>query len=199
MGKVHMSEVGKPEAARHGWHLLGTTYPFATKWLKLRQDRVKLDRDGEIEFTYVDSPGAVGIVPVTRNGEIVLIRQYRYTVDEVCFEVPAGGLHDTEDASMEQVAREELRQETGATCKDLEYIGSFYTAVGQSSQAYHVFLALDVDITEEQRLEPTEHIDINPTPAKEALRMARAGEIKDGTSALSILLCENALRERGYI
>src|SRR5438093_1412023 len=143
-----MSETDKPEAARQGWHLLGTTYPFATKWLKLRQDRVRLEGNDEIEFTYVDSPGAVGIVPVTEDGNIVLIRQYRYTVDEVCFEIPAGGLHDAEDASMEQVAREELRQEVGATCSDLQYMGFFYTAVGQSSQAYHVFLALDVDVTE---------------------------------------------------
>src|SRR2546423_1380642 len=116
----------KSEAARYGWHLLGTTYPFTTNWLKLRQDRVKVEGNGEIEFTYVDSPGAVGIVPVTGNGDIVLIRQYRYTVDEAGFEIPAGGLHDAQDVPMEQVAREELRQEVGAICTDLRYIGFFY-------------------------------------------------------------------------
>ncbi len=194
-----MSEKNKLEGVRHGWRLLGTTYPFTTKWLKLRQDRVQLEGDGEIEFTYVESQGAVGIVPVTVDGNIVLIRQYRYTVDEVGFEIPAGGLHDTGDASMEQVAREELRQEVGATCTDLQYISFFYTAVGQSSQAFHVFLALDVNFTGQQTLEPTERIEIHPTPAKEALRMARAGEIRDGASALSLLLCEDMLREHGYV
>jgi ADP-ribose diphosphatase len=193
-----MSEHDKPLGEKLGWHLLGTSYPFVTPWLKLRQDRVHLDGNGEIAFTYVDSPGAVGVVPVTRDGDIVLIRQYRYTVDDWCLEVPAGGLHDTGDASMEDVARMELRDEAGASCGSLEYIGYFYTAVGNSSQAFRVFLALDVEFTAQQKLEPTERIEMHPTPAKEAIRLARAGEIKDGTSALSILLCEGRLRELGY-
>lgn len=194
-----MNNNDKPLGAKLGWKLLNTTHPFATSWLKLRQDRVLLDNNGEIAFTYVDSPGAVGVVPVTPDGQIVLIRQYRYTVDELSLEVPAGGRHDTDDAPMEQVARTELREEVGASCGDLEYIGFFYTAVGNSSQAYHVFLALDVQFTDPQKLEPTEHIEICPTPAAEALRLARSGEIKDGTSALSILLCEDRLRTLGYV
>lgn len=194
-----MDESDKPHATEHGWHLLKTSYPVSTKWLKVRQDHVKLDGNGEIDFTYVESPGAVGIVPVTRNGEIVLIRQYRYTVDEVSMEIPAGGLHDADGDPLEDVARKELSQEVGAICDSLEYLGFFYTAIGQSSQAYHVFLAFDIELGEQQDLEPTERIEVHPTPAKEALRMARSGEIKDGTSALSILLCENALRERGYV
>lgn len=194
-----MNNNDKSLGAKYGWKLQDTNTPFATNWLKLRQDRVLLDGSGDITFTYIDSPGAVGVVPVTPDGQIVLIRQYRYTVDEVCIEVPAGGLHDTGDASMEDVARTELRDEVGASCRDLEYIGFFYTAVGNSSQAYHVFLALDVEFTEEQKLEPTEHIEVHPTPAAEAIRLARTGEMKDGTSALSILLCEERLKALGYV
>ena len=194
-----MEKNDKPEGAKRGWRLLDTTYPFATKWLKLRQDRIHLEGDGEIAFTYLDSAGAVGVVPVTADGDIVLIRQYRYTVDDVCYEIPAGGLHDTGDASSEQVARDELRQETGGVCGELLYVGFFYTATGQYSQTFHAYLALNVELTQPQSLEPTEQIEICPTPATEALRMARAGEIKDGPSALCILLCENLLRERGYV
>jgi len=194
-----MNMPDKPNGKKYGWHLLGTSYPFSTPWLTLRQDRVSLDNVGEIAFTYVESKGAVGVVPVTASGDIVLIRQYRFTVDEVCWEVPAGGLHDTEDASIEQAALDELRQEIGGTCRRIEYVTYFYTGVGQSSQAFHVFLALGVEITEKQTLEATEHIEIHPTPARQALHMAHSGQIKDGASALTILLCEERLKELGYV
>jgi ADP-ribose pyrophosphatase len=189
----------KPQGEKAGWHLLDTTYPFVTKWIKLRQDHVRLAGNGEVYFTYIDSPGAVGVVPVTRDGNMVLIRQYRYTVDEWCIEIPAGGMHDSNGASLEQVAREELRQEVGGTCNDLIYVNCFYTAVGNSSQAFRVFLALDVDLNEPIAREPTEQIELYPLPVAEALRLAHSGEMKDGASAMSVLLCEDLLREHGYL
>lgn len=59
------------------------------------------------------------IVPITKAGEMVLLRQYRYAVDEWCLEVPAGGTHDSGDASLEEVARKELREEVGPRRKSL--------------------------------------------------------------------------------
>jgi hypothetical protein len=56
-----------------------------------------------------------------------------------------------------------------------------------------------VELNGSQRHEDTEDIEIHPVPIKEAFRMARTGEIKDGISALAILLCEDLLRERGYL
>jgi ADP-ribose pyrophosphatase len=193
-----MSGAAKPRGAANGWERLGTEYPLETPWLRLRRDRV-LRHGEEIQFTYVESPGAVGVVPLTDTGEVVLIRQYRYAADECLTEIPAGGMHDAQGRSLEEVARCELQQEIGATCRALEYIARFYTAVGQTDQAYHVFLALGVSLDGEQELEPTEDIELWPVPVSEALRMARAGEITDGTSALALLLCEPRLRELGCL
>lgn len=203
MSREAASEVGrhdKPEGERLGWHLLETTYPFATHWLKLRQDRIRIEgANSEITFTYIDNGPAVIVVPVTAEGNIALIRQYRYTVDEWCVEVPAGGTHDAEGASMEEVARKELREEIGATCAGLEFVSLFYPTNGNSAQAFHVFLALDTRLDGEQCLEETESIQVHLMPVAEALRLARTGQIKDGASALSLLLCEPLLRERGYL
>ncbi len=190
----------KPVGASAGWYLLETTYPFSTRWLRLRQDRVRLDgSEGEITFTYVDNEPAVIVVPVTAEGEVVLIRQYRYTVDEWCLEVPAGGTHDAEGVSLEEVARKELCEELGATCAGLDFVGMFYPNNGSSAQAFHVFFASGTQLGERQTLEDTEAIEIHPVPAGEALRLARGGQIKDGASALALLLCEDLLRERGYL
>jgi len=193
-----VSKEDKPLGSLEGWKRLSTTYPFSTKWLRLRQDHI--DRNGEeIVFTYVDGPGAVLVVPVTAEGEIVLIRQYRYAVDDMLVEVPAGGLHDAEDRTPEHVAIKELREEIGAECDVIEQVGWFYAAVGSSNHIYYVFLALGVELKGEQQLEVTEQIEILPVPAAEALGMARSGEIRDGDSALALLLCESRLKEEGYI
>lgn len=194
-----MGKNDKPNGAKVGWRLRETTYPFANEFIKLRQDRVDLQGNGEITFTYQDHPGAVCIVPVTPEGEIVMIRQYRYTVDDWCLEIPAGGMHDAEGASAEEVARKELEEEIGATFDELRLVADFYTSNGQSNEAIQLYVALGVCLGGDTKHEATEQIEIRPTPAKEAVRMARGGEIKDGTSALSILLCEDLLRNEGYL
>jgi ADP-ribose pyrophosphatase len=189
----------RPEGAKSGWLRLSTRYPFVTKWLRLREDRVRLEGGREIQFAFVESNGAVGVVPVMRDGRVALIKQYRYTVDEWCYEIPAGGMHDTGGAAREEVALQELQQEVGGRCDSLEYVNHFHASIGNSSQTFYVFLAWGVELDGSQTLEVTERIEIVPTPAAEALRMARDGEIRDGASALALLLCEDLLRQYGYI
>jgi ADP-ribose diphosphatase len=193
-----VSDLDKPEGAKLGWKRLATTYPFSSRWLKLRQDRVHIEGQGEIVYTYCESRGAVAIVPVTKDGEIVLVRQYRYTVDDWCLEVPAGGLHDRQGDDLEAAVRDELREEIGATFEELEYITKVYSSVAVSDEVLFIYLAFGVALTEQPHREITEIMEVHPTHAKEALHMARTGQINNGLSALALLLCEERLRERGY-
>jgi ADP-ribose pyrophosphatase len=167
--------------------------------MTIRQDKVAVEGAGELTFNYLESHGAVGVVPVTPDGRIILIRQYRYTVDDWLLEIPAGGMHDANGAMPEEMALLELREEAGGRCEVIEYVGCFYASVGNSSQPFYVFLALGVELSEPQGLQPGERIEIVPTRIAEALQLAREGEIKDGVSALSVLMCESRLREHGYL
>ncbi|MDQ6693474.1 MAG: NUDIX hydrolase [Chloroflexota bacterium] len=194
-----MQDPAKPEAARLGWQLLETSFPLQTKWLKVRRDLLRLPNGHGIEYTYISGSGAVVVVPVTSSGEMLLIRQYRYTVDAWCLEVPAGGMHDKGGATPEEVARQELCEETGATCERLEYLSFFYPSNGSSSSKMHLFLALGVQISHEPERDETEVIEVCPLPVREVLDMARGGHIHDGVSALAILLCEARLREEGLL
>jgi ADP-ribose pyrophosphatase len=108
-------------------------------------------------------------------------------VDDWCFEVPAGGL--SLGLSPEETARRELAEEVGGTAADLHYVGQFYTSNGISNEVAYVYPATGVELGEAQR-EPTELMEIRLVPVEEALRMARAGEISDGPSALALLWCE---------
>lgn len=189
----------KPEGARLGWQVLDTQYPMTTPFMRVRQDRIQIAAKGEATYTYEERADAVGIVPVTADGTILLIRQYRYPIDAWCLEIPAGGTRDHTGLSLEAVARIELAEETGAMCAVMLHVGFFFVACASRRQRFHVFLALDVEQSAAHRPELTEQIELCPLSAREALHRARTGHMPEGQSALSLLLCEDLLRQRGYL
>lgn len=189
----------KPEGAKLGWHIVETHYPITTPFMRLRQDRVRIADRGEITYTYEERTDAVGVVPVTTDGMALLIRQYRYPIDTWCLEIPAGGTRDHPGKSPEEVARIELEQETGATGGEMHYAGFFYVACSARNQRFHIFLACDVECATKTAHELTEQIELCPTPVAEALHLARTGVMLEGLSALSLLRCENLLRDYGYL
>jgi ADP-ribose pyrophosphatase len=184
----------KPLGEKLGWHLKETIYPYVTKWLTIRQDRIEIEGKGEIEYAYRESRGAVLIVPVTRDKQMVLIRQYRYTVDDWCLEVPAGGMHDREGVAPEAVAREELHEEAGATCDELILVSAVYSNNATTNEVMYVYLATGVELNGTSSHEMTEQIEVVTMPAAEALEVARTGAMKDALSALAVLQCEPRLR-----
>ena len=169
------------------WETIDSKYLWQSHWYNLRQDRLRTPEGREYTYTLVDHPGAVWIVPVTAEGRVALIWHYRYPVDDWCYEVPAGGL--SPGLSPEEVAHRELLEEVGGRAAELRHMGQFYTSNGISSEVAYVYLATGVGLGETQR-EPTELMEIRLVPVEEALRMARAGEITDGPSALALLWCE---------
>lgn len=179
------------------WETLDRRFLWQSRWYKLRQDRLRTPAGHEFTYTLVDHPGAVWVVPITTDGRVVLVWQYRYTVDDWCYEVPAGGLPPRLDQSLrlvqsEEVARRELLEEVGGTEADLRYVGRFYTSNGISNEIAYVYLATGVELGEARR-EPTELMELRLVPVEEALRLAREGEISDGPSALALLWCEPLL------
>ncbi len=122
----------------------------------------------------------------------MLINQYRYAIGEWCLEIPAGNIEPGVDA-MAMAARE-LREEIGGEAREIVPVTEFYTMNGIGSERAKVYLALDITLGEPQR-EATEIIEIQRVPVAQGLRMARAGAIKDGPSALAILLSEPLLRD----
>lgn len=164
---------------------------WSCPWYQVRQDEILLPNGRPGVYHVVEHPGAVWVVPVTPAGEVILIRIYRYTVDDWCWEVPAGGLQPNQ--SPEQLAIEELQQEIGGTAQQLTYLGWFYASNGISNEKGHVFLAQGVRLGLPNP-EPAEIITIHPIPIAQALAMARTGQITDGPSALALLWAEPHLQ-----
>jgi ADP-ribose pyrophosphatase len=188
----------KPNGAGAGWKLIEMRRCFENEVCALRNDRLEVKGE-ELEYAYVERAEAVIIVPVTSAGEIVLLKQYRYPVDEWCLEVPAGGTHDTDVATLEEVARKELREEIGATAEKLTYVTFFYTANAFSNEKCHVFLAEAVKLSKEPKREESESIKTQLLPASEVIELARRGEMKTAPCALAVLLCEPLLKEQQLV
>jgi ADP-ribose pyrophosphatase len=181
----------KPVGASLGWRVKATRYLYRSHWFDLRQDDVTLPSSEDIVFTYVESQGFVSVVPLTSTGEVILIRVYRYTVDDWGWEVPAGGLGTKQGLSREEAAREELAEETGyVAAGELRHVGTYHSCIGNSNMQAHVYLATDVRLQLKQSLDNTEVIEVHRLPVAVAMDMVRKGEIKDVHSALALLLCE---------
>lgn len=187
----------KPLGASLGWELLGTSRPYESRWHNLRRDEVRLPHGEEIVYTYQEHAGFVTVLPVTGDGQVVMIRSYRYTVDDWCWELPAGGMGDKLGCSPEEVARQELREETGAECVEMRRIGQFYAMNGTSNARCTYFLATGVQINGRPQLEATEHSEVHLMPLEQAVQMARDGRITDADSALVLLRCEPILAGQG--
>jgi len=170
------------------WETLDRRYLWQSRWYNLRQDRLRTAAGHEFTYTMIEHPGAVWIVPVTGDGQIVLICSYRHPVGDYCLEVPAGGL--LPGLTPEETARRELLGEIGGQPAAIQYVGRFYTSNGISSEIAYVHLATGVELGEPYR-EPTEELEVRLVPVDEAMRMAREGEISDGPSALALLWCES--------
>ncbi len=190
-----MSDDGdKPEGARSGWKQLGSETRFANDVFRLREDEVQLADGKRMHYAYIERGEAVVIVPVTRTGEMVLVKQYRYAVDEWCWEVPAGGMHDSGAASPEEVARKELEEEVGAIAGKLTYVDFFYSANATTDEKCHVFLAEEVELSGKTQKESSETLETKLVPVEEAIEWARSGKMKTAPCALAVLLCEPQLR-----
>jgi ADP-ribose pyrophosphatase len=184
-----MSETDKPNAVPLGWQRLATDYPYTYHMFRIRRDQVRWPDDHVAPYAYLQAPGAVWIVPVTTDGQVILIRQFRYTTDDWSWEVPAGGMHDFEGSPLE-LAKRELDEEIGGESDDWLYVGSFRPGVSIIDQICHIVLARGVRLDREPHCEPGEIIEIHPVPLERALEMARSNEMVDGHSALALLRCE---------
>lgn len=145
--------------------------------LKAFRDEVRLPDGGSSVREWIDHPGAAAIVPLFDDGRTLLVEQFRYPPRRTFLEVPAGKLDRPEEAP-EEVAARELEEETGWRAGRLEKVGAAYPCIGYSSEVIHIFTAHELE-RGEQDLADGEFVKVVDLQFDEALRRARAGDLKD--------------------
>ncbi len=132
-------------------------------------------------------PGAVCVLPLTDDGDVIFVNQFRYALNKVTLEVPAGKLEKGEDPK--EAALRELSEETGLTAKNIVHIGDLYTTPALIDEVIHMYIA--TDLTEgEQHPDEDEFVNTLKIPLSKAVDMVMNGEIKDSKTQTVILKAE---------
>ncbi|MCK4176704.1 NUDIX domain-containing protein [Aciditerrimonas ferrireducens] len=149
-----------------------------------------------LERDVVRHPGAVAIVPVTEDGQVVLVRQYRAPVDRELLEIPAGTL-DVPGESPEAAAARELEEEVGLRPGHLEELCAFYNSPGFCDERTLLFLAQDLVPVPDRRAGAEERaMTVQRLPLVDALAVLGQEGVVDGQTLLGILLARARLADR---
>lgn len=165
---------------------------FHGKILHVFRDDVRLPNGQSGSREYLRHIGAVCVIPVLENGEVLIERQYRYPVGEVLTEIPAGKL-DRKDEDRLLAAQRELREETGATAEQWQSLGIFYPACAYSDEAIEMFLAQKLHFGERE-LDADEFLNVMRVPLSELVEDVMAGRIPDAKTQIAILKAARLLQ-----
>ncbi len=137
------------------------------------------------KWDYIHHKGAAAVVPVTDDGKILMVRQYRNALDRYTLEVPAGAL-DSESEPGIECAHRELEEETGFRSNDLEPLITIRTWVAFCNEKIEVFVARNL-IASRQNLDEDEVIDVEAYTIEELKEKIFAGEIQDSKTIASLM------------
>ena len=136
-------------------------------------------------------PGASAVIPVTKEGNILFVRQYRYAVEHVLLEIPAGKLDAGEDPDV--CAERELTEETGCIAGKMTKLGAIYTTPGFCNETIHIYLAEELT-KGEQHLDDDEFLDVVRVPVSKAYEMIARGEIRDAKTLAAFAMAGDRLK-----
>ena len=154
--------------------------------LHVRKDEVELPNGHKATREWITHPGAASVIPLLPDGQVILVRQFRYPIGQVTLEVPAGKLDKPGEDPLE-CAKRELSEETGYTAEKIWKLTTIATTVGFTNEIIHLYAATDLT-PGKQHPDEDEFINTLKMPLTAALKMVESGKIIDSKSIISILL-----------
>ena len=152
---------------------------------ELVSENVTLDNGVTTDMEFVHHPGATAIVPMLNETEIILIKQYRHTLRDYIWEIPAGTLDPNESAIT--CAQRELTEETGYSAKNWQQLGEITPVPGYSDERIWIFLANEMQEVA-QNLDEDEIVNVHNVRFEKAIEMIHRGEIQDGKTIAGLFL-----------
>jgi ADP-ribose pyrophosphatase len=169
---------------------LGSKKIFNGKILGLYHDTVRLPNGRTASREKITHPGAVAMVPVTSDNNILLVKQYRYPVSDITIEIPAGKLAVGEDP--ESCAERELTEEIGAVGGEIHLLSSFFTTPGYCDEILYLFIATGFKRSD-NNLDEDEFLEIMEVKMEESVLWIKEGKIKDCKTIAGILMARDYL------
>jgi len=162
--------------------------------LTVKRDLVRLPNGNTSQREYITHPGAVVVVPIKSNGNVILEKQFRYALHQVFIELPAGKIDMGEDILV--TGQRELLEETGYSAADWVKLGHQYPCIGYSNEIIHIYLAQGLTVGMHRR-DDDESLVVFEAPFKKCLTMIQNGEITDGKSILALFFAEKYFQQHG--
>ena len=174
---------------------LEKNYVFEGKIIKVRKDLALMPNGETATREVVDHNGGVCIAPLTENDELIFVKQFRYPYMEEVLELPAGKRDGNEDPKICGIR--ELKEETGATAKNITFMGELYPSPGYCGEIIWLYLATGLEYGE-QNTDEDEFLEVYKIPLEKAVEMVMNGEIKDAKTQTLILKIK-VLKDNGSI
>lgn len=161
---------------------------FKGKIIDFYQDTMEINGDHTVIWDFIKHKGAAAVVPVTDEGKILMVRQYRNALERYTLEIPAGAF-DTADEPGITCASRELEEETGYRSENLEWLINLRTTVAFCNEKIEVFVARNL-ISSKQHLDEDEFIDLGAYTMEELKEKIYSGEIEDAKTVSALLAYE---------
>ena len=163
---------------------LSSEYKFRGRIMTARVDEVSLPNGKTAPREVCEHVGGVGVLPIDKDGNVMLVRQFRYAFDTKLLEMPAGKMdHGPEDA--EECGIRELKEETGCTAGRIVPLGAIYPSPGFLTEVTYLFAALD--LTEgEMQPDEDEFVEVVRLPITEVEKMIERDEIRDAKTVAAM-------------
>ena len=172
-------ENGKPPVVR-----IGRELKYQGTILKIYEDRV-ISNGHECRWDFIHHDGAAAVIPVTEEGKILMVRQYRNALDRFTLEIPAGKLDSPDELTLDCAARE-LEEETGYRAESMEFLISVNTTIAFCDEHIDIYLARDLKPSH-QHLDEDEVIQVEEWELKDLEEMIFSGKITDAKTMAAIL------------
>lgn len=165
---------------------LHTKSIFQGNMISLQVDDVQLPNGKTSKRELVKHPGAVAVLPITKEGKIVMVEQYRKPLERSLVEIPAGKLEPGEEPK--QTAMRELEEETGYTTDDLQFVTSFATSPGFADEVIHLYVATNIELAENKLDgDEDEFVELIELTLNEAEQYEQDERIWDAKTAYAVL------------
>ncbi len=164
---------------------------FEGALLKVNKDRVRLPNGESSIREYITHPGAVVILALLDNGNLLFERQFRYPLRRVFLELPAGKIDQGE--RIQVTAQRELLEETGYSAREWSHLGVMHPCIGYSDERIEIFVARGLRHTGSNNLDHNEFLDVLEMSPVEAKRAVWDGEITDAKTITALFWLDRVL------
>lgn len=167
---------------------------YEGKIISLHVEEVELPDGNYAKRELITHPGAVAVIPITTEGKIILVKQYRKALNRSLVEIPAGRIEVNEEPKV--TAIRELEEETGLRAKKMTYLQSFATSPGFADEIIHLYVGEGLyEIENPAASDEDEFIELLEVTIAEAEKLVATGEIYDAKTAFAILFAKHELKK----